>query len=212
MADELYDQIFANNRKWSEAKTQNEPGFFAELAKGQSPQVLYIGCADSRVPETEIMGLAPGDVFVHRNVANVVPNTDHNSHAVIQYAVEHLGVKHVVVCGHYGCGGVKAAMQHSDLGGLNEWLREVRDVYRLHREALDGIADEQARYRRLVELNVREQAINVIKTPWVQKAYRDKGFPKVHGWCYGLEDGLLHDLKLPFEDLLAEIRSIYTLE
>lgn len=210
-AKALYEQIFINNKKWIADKTAADPDYFKRMSKGQSPEVLFIGCADSRVPANEIMGLDPGDVFVHRNIANVVPNTDLNSHSVIQYAVEHLGVKHVVVCGHYGCGGVQAAMQSADLGGLNGWLREIRDVYRLHREELAKIDNERERYRRLVELNVREQAVNVIKTAFVQKAFTAKGYPRVHGWVYGLEDGVIHDLNLPFDTILEEIQEIYRL-
>ena len=208
----LYEQIFENNKKWIADKTALDPDFFKKLSRGQSPQVLYIGCADSRVPANEIMGLEPGDVFVHRNIANVVPNTDLNSHSVIQYAVEHLGVQHVVVCGHYGCGGVQAAMQPADLGLLNGWLREIRDVFRIHRDELMHIADEKERYRRLVELNVQEQCVNVIKTAFVQKSFVKNGYPRVHGWVYGLEDGLIHDLNIPFETILEGIREIYRLE
>mgnify|MGYP003881727101 CR=1 FL=1 len=209
---ELYARIFENNRAWVDSKLEGDPTYFERLASGQSPEVLYLGCADSRVPANEIMGLEPGDVFVHRNVANVVSNIDMNVHAVVQYAVEHLGVRHIVVCGHYGCGGVKAAMASADLGLLNGWLREIRDVYRTHAEELDAIEDEHARYRRLVELNVQEQCLNVIKTSWVQKAYRKNGYPIVHGWVFGLEDGILHDLDIPFEDLLEQVRRVYRLD
>lgn len=209
---EKYAQVFENNRRWVEEMESSDPGFFERLAAGQNPDFLYIGCADSRVPANQIMGLAPGDVFVHRNVANLVVNTDLNAHAVIEYAVNHLHVKHIVVCGHYGCGGVKAAMQSADLGLLNGWLREVRDVYRLHRKELNAIADEEARYRRLIELNVQEQCIRVIKTASVQKHYLNDDTPKVHGWVYDLHDGLLVDLKIPFDEILSEIREIYRLE
>ena len=209
---ELYKRIFGNNRKWVKTKLKNDPDYFKRLSKGQSPAVLWIGCADSRVPANEIMGLDPGDVFVHRNVANIVTNTDMNVHAVIQYAVEHLGVRHVVVCGHYGCGGVQAAMQPADLGQLNGWLREIRDVYRLHADELDAIANEKARYKRLVELNVQEQCINVIKTAFVQKQYNRNGYPLVHGWVFGLEDGILHDLHIPFRKILEKIQEIYRLD
>ena len=209
---ELYDQIFENNRRWVAEKTAGDAGFFERLSREQRPAFLFIGCADSRVPANEIMGLEPGDVFVHRNVANLVPNIDMNVHSTIQYAVEHLAVRHVIVCGHYGCGGVQAAMQSSDLGQLNGWLREIRDVYRLHRDELDAIADPEARTRRLVELNVHEQCINVIKTAFVQKSFNKRGFPIVHGWVYALEDGILHDLEIPFEQILEMIREIYRLD
>ena len=209
---ELYKRIFGNNRKWVKSKLKNDPDYFKRLSAGQSPAVLWIGCADSRVPANEIMGLDPGDVFVHRNVANIVTNTDMNVHAVIQYAVENLGVRHVVVCGHYGCGGVQAAMQAADLGQLNGWLREIRDVYRLHAEELNAIDNETARYKRLVELNVQEQCINVIKTAWVQKQFNRNGYPVVHGWVFGLDDGILHDLHIPFRKILEKIQEIYRLD
>jgi carbonic anhydrase len=151
-------------------------------------------------------------VFVHRNIANLVVNTDLNVHSVIEYAVDHLKVDHIIVCGHYGCGGVKAAMTPADLGLLNPWLREIRDVYRLHAAELDVIADEDARYRRLVELNVREQCVQVLKTAVVQKHYLRRDYPKVHGWVFDLADGLLKDLEVPFEQILEDIRAIYRLE
>lgn len=207
-----YREVFENNRRWVASKTVEDRDYFKRLAAAQSPDFLFIGCSDSRVPANEIMGLEPGDVFVHRNIANLVVNTDINCQSVIQYAVQNLGVKYVIVCGHYGCGGVAAAMQSEDMGLLNGWLREVRDVYRLHREELDAIEDERARYRRLIELNVTEQALNVIKTAVVQKSYLKNGYPTVHGWVYDLEDGLLEDLGIPFEDYLGKIREIYRLD
>lgn len=211
MPTERYREVFENNKKWVQDKLNQNEDFFEKLSAGQTPDFLYIGCADSRVPANEIMGLAPGDVFVHRNVANVVENTDLNCQSVIEYAVAHLGVKHVVVCGHYGCGGVKAAMQQADLGILNGWLRNIRDVYRLHSTELDGIADEDARYNRLVELNVQEQCINVIKTAVVQKSYGTKGYPTVHGWVYDLKNGYLVDLDIDFDSILKDIQKIYTI-
>jgi len=207
-----YQEVFENNRRWVAKTRSSNPEFFTELAKGQDPDFLYIGCADSRVPANVIMGLEPGAVFVHRNVANLVVNTDLNGQSVIEYAVTHLGVRHVVVCGHYGCGGVQAAMQSADLGTLNGWLREVRDVFRSHREELMAIEDEEKRYRRLVELNVIDQAVNVIKTACVQKAFLKTGYPIVHGWVYSLDEGLLHDLEVPFSEILADIREIYHLD
>jgi carbonic anhydrase len=158
------------------------------------------------------MGLNPGDVFVHRNVANLVVSTDINAQSVIEYAVAHLDVKHIVVCGHYGCGGVAAAMQPADLGLLNGWLREIRDVYRLYQAELDAIKDENARYRRLVELNIQEQCVSVIKTAVVQKTYLRTGHPTVHGWVYDLANGILHDLEIPFGEILGKIQEIYRLE
>lgn len=212
MTDELYRRVFENNRRWVAEKRASDPEFFTRLARGQKPEFLYIGCADSRVPANEIMGLDPGEVFVHRNVANLVVNIDANANAVIQYAVEHLKVKHIVVCGHYGCGGVQAAMHSTDMGLLNGWLREVRDVYRLHEKELDSIADEAARYDRLVELNVEEQCVNVIKTAFVQKSHLRHGFPVVHGWVYHLDEGLLRDLEVPFVERLERVRDIYRLD
>ncbi|MCB0397998.1 MAG: carbonic anhydrase, partial [Flavobacteriales bacterium] len=167
-------QIFQNNRDWVAQKLNLDKNYFKDLSKGQSPEILYIGCSDSRVTAEELMGVGPGDIFVHRNIANMVPNTDLSAMSVINYAVSHLKVNHVVVCGHYYCGGVKAAMQSNDLGILNPWLRNIRDVYRLHKKELDSITDDDARYNRLVELNVQEQCVNVLKTADVQKAYRDR--------------------------------------
>jgi carbonic anhydrase len=207
----LYAQVFENNRSWVAERLAEDPRYFDELAKAQTPAFLYIGCADSRVPANTIMGLEPGDVFVHRNVANLVVHTDLNAQSVIEYAVAHLHVKHVVVCGHYGCGGVRAAMIPQDLGLLNGWLREVRDVYRLHADELDAIEDEDARYRRLVEWNTIEQARHVMKTAVLQRHYLRHGYPIVHAWVYDLHDGLLRDLDLDFEAELAHIRKIYAL-
>jgi carbonic anhydrase len=207
-----YDEVFENNRQWVARNTERDPDFFSRLATHQDPDFLFIGCADSRVPANEIMGLDPGDVFVHRNVANLVVGTDINAQSVIEYAVGHLDVKHVIVCGHYGCGGVAAAMQPADLGLLNGWLREIRDVYRLHQKELEAIEDTDARYRRLVELNVREQCVNVIKTAVVLKKYAHTGHPVVHGWVYDVANGLLRDLEVPFEEILERIQEIYRLE
>ncbi|MDX1913253.1 MAG: carbonic anhydrase [Saprospiraceae bacterium] len=206
-----YDQIFENNRKWVAEKTATEKDFFEKLAQDQTPEYLYIGCSDSRVTAEDLMGANPGEVFIHRNVANLVASIDLNVMAVINYAVRHLKVKHIVVCGHYGCGGVKAAMQSRDLGILNPWLRNIRDVYRLHREELSAIADEHARYDRLVELNVQEQCVNVIKTAAVQQRYVKEGAPMVHGWVFDIRTGLLKDLKIDFRKILTEIQEIYNL-
>lgn len=206
-----YEQIFENNRKWVASKTASDKDYFKKLALDQSPDYLYIGCSDSRVPANEVMGLEPGEVFVHRNVANLVNNVDLNVMSVINYAVRHLKVKYVIVCGHYNCGGVKAAMQPRDLGILNPWLRNIRDVYRLHQQELDAISDEETRYRRLVEINVQEQAVNVIKTAAVQQAYNQSGYPIVAGWVFDLANGVLVDLKLDFNAILKDIQKIYNL-
>jgi carbonic anhydrase len=206
-----YQRIFENNKRWIASKTGNDKDFFKRLAKDQNPDFLYIGCSDSRVPANEIMGLEPGEVFVHRNIANLVVNTDLNAMSVINYAVENLKVKHIIVCGHYNCGGVKAAMEAKDLGILNPWLRNIRDVYRLHREELDAIQDDHARYDRLVELNVVEQCLNVVKTAEVQRSYINSGYPKVAGWVFDLAKGELIDLEINFEKRLEDIRDIYDL-
>jgi carbonic anhydrase len=206
-----YEEIFEHNKRWVEGKLREDKDYFTKLAADQQPDYLYIGCSDSRVPANQIMGLAPGEVFVHRNIANLVCNTDLNAQAVIHYAVKILNVKHIVVCGHYNCGGVKAAMEPKDLGLLNPWLRNIRDVYRLHHSALDRIKDDRLRYNRLVELNVREQCINVIKTAVVQQSYAKNGFPTVHGWVFDLHEGVLIDLKIDFKEALHNIQEIYNL-
>ncbi|MGB5371683.1 MAG: carbonic anhydrase [Flavobacteriaceae bacterium] len=203
--------VFENNKKWIAEKLAKEPGFFDELGKGQNPELLYIGCSDSRVTAEELMGLGPGEVFVHRNIANMVISIDLNVMSVVNYAVNNLKVNHVVVCGHYACGGVKAAMQSADLGILNPWLRNIRDVYRIHRNELSGIKDEEKKYDRLVELNVQEQCVNLIKTAAVQKAYRDRNLT-VHGWVFDVHSGKLIDLKIDFEGILKNIMEIYHLD
>lgn len=207
-----YDQIFENNRRWVASRTAADPEFFSALSRDQQPGWLWIGCADSRVPANEITGLDVGDLFVHRNIANLVPNTDLNSQSVIQFAVGTLHVEHVVVCGHYGCCGIKAAMQPADLGLLNPWLRNIRDVYRMHAAELNSIEDQTARTNRLVELNVTEQCRNVLKMAVVQRRFLAGGTPLVHGWVYDLHDGLLKDLHVNTEALLTELRAIYALQ
>lgn len=205
------ESVFKNNEKWIQEKLILNPKFFDELDAGQNPELLYIGCSDSRVTAEDLMGLGPGEVFVHRNIANMVISIDLNVMAVVNYAVNHLNVKHVIVCGHYGCGGVKAAMQSADLGILNPWLRNIRDVYRIHNKELNAIEDEGRKYDRLVELNVQEQCINLIKTAAVQKANRARGL-KVHGWVFDMHTGKLIDLKIDFEGILKNIMEIYHLE
>jgi carbonic anhydrase len=202
------DQIFANNKVWIAEKLKVDSEYFNNLSLGQSPEILYIGCSDSRVSTEELMGAKPGEVFVHRNIANMVPNTDLSVMSVINYAVSYLKVKHVVVCGHYYCNGVKAAMQSEDMGILNPWLRNIRDVYRIHRCELDAIADEDLRYKRLVELNVQEQCVNVLKTADVQKAYKDRTLT-VNGWVFDIKTGQLIDLKIDFDEILHKIMEIY---
>jgi carbonic anhydrase len=204
------EKIFSNNKKWIEERLNIDENYFKNLSSGQSPEILYIGCSDSRVSAEELMGVQPGEVFVHRNIANMVPNTDLNVMSVINYAVRHLKVKHLVICGHYYCGGVKAAMQSEDLGLLNPWLRNIRDVYRLHKNELNLITCEDEKYNRLVELNVQEQCVNVLKTADVQKALLEKRIT-VHGWVWDIHSGKLIDLKIDFEKILEDIREIYRL-
>lgn len=206
-----YEQIFEKNKRWVAAKKADDPGFFEKLAKGQDPDFLYIGCSDSRVSAEEMMGAKPGEVFVHRNIANLVSNLDLNVMSIINYAVDYLHVKHIVVCGHYQCGGVKASMEAQDMGILNPWLRNIRDVYRLHNEELTKITDEKLRYERLIELNVEEQCNNVIKTAVVQKSWLKNKFPTVHGWVFNIHSGELIDLHINFEEKLKHIREIYDL-
>ncbi len=203
-------KVFENNERWVAEKIGQDPEYFSKMSEGQSPEVLYIGCSDSRVTAEELMGANPGEVFVHRNIANMVSSLDLNAMSVINYAIDHLKVKHIIVCGHYYCGGVKAAMQSEDLGILNPWLRNIRDVYRLHKDELNAIEDEEEKYKRLVELNVQEQCINVIKTAAVQRAYRDRGI-RIHGWIFDIHTGKLFDLKIDFKTIIEEIREIYHL-
>ncbi|MFA6059974.1 MAG: carbonic anhydrase [Taibaiella sp.] len=203
--------VFKNNEQWIADKLKSDKNYFENLAKGQSPELLYIGCSDSRVTAEDIMGLRPGEAFVHRNIANLVNNVDLSVMSVINYAVRHLKVNHVVVCGHYQCGGVKAAMQSADLGILNPWLRNIRDVYRLHRDELNAIEDLEQRYDRLVELNVQEQCVNLLKTAAIQEAYKQRGLI-VHGWVFDIKSGKLIDLKINFEKILKDIMEIYHLD
>ena len=187
-------QLLENNRRWSERMTAQDPEFFRKLSRQQTPKYLWIGCSDSRVPANEIVGLMPGEVFVHRNVANVVVHTDFSCLSVLQYAVEVLRVEHIIVCGHYGCGGVIAAMGHGSLGLIDNWLRHIKDVYQRHAAELDAIDDREQRGRRLCELNVAEQAANVCYTTIVQNAWHHGQPLSVHGFIYGLADGILRDL------------------
>jgi carbonic anhydrase len=188
--------LFERNRDWADARLREDPRFFERLVGQQSPDYLWIGCADSRVPANEIVGLDPGELFVHRNVANVVVHTDLNCLSVLQYAVDVLDVEHVIVCGHYGCGGVNSALRNDRLGLIDNWLRHVQDVMRKHRAQLDALPDDRARQRRLCELNVIEQVLNVGETTIVQSAW-DRGKPlEVHGVIYDLSDGLLRDMRV----------------
>ena len=200
------DQIFARNRAWVASVNASDPGFFPRLAAQQSPRYFWIGCSDSRVPANVVAGLDPGEVFVHRNVANVVVHTDLNCLSVMQYAVEALGVEHIIVCGHYGCGGVQAAMLNMQLGLIDNWLRHVQDVMRMHEAALSAIEDQTERLNRLCELNVAEQVLSLSRTTIVQSAWSRGQMLAVHGWIYGLHDGLLRDLQMTIngQEELAE--------
>jgi carbonic anhydrase len=205
------NNVFKNNEAWIGQKLSLDPHYFENLSKGQSPELLYIGCSDSRVTAEDLMGLQPGEAFVHRNIANMVISIDLNVMSVLNYAVRHLKVNHIVVCGHYGCGGVKAAMQPNDMGILNPWLRNIRDVYRLHIDELSAIDDTDKRYDRLIELNVQEQCVNLIKTAAVQQAYRERGL-RVHGWVFDIRTGKLIDLQIDFPKILENIMKVYRLE
>lgn len=204
------EDVFKNNEEWITQKLSIDPEYFTKLSQGQSPEFLYIGCSDSRVTAEDLMGIQPGQAFVHRNVANLVNNVDLNVMTVLNYSVRHLKVNHVVVCGHYNCGGVKAAMQPADMGILNPWLRNIRDVYRTHKDELNAIEDEGKRYDRLVELNVQEQCVNLLKTAAVQEAITQRGLT-VHGWVFDIRTGKLIDLKIDFDAILKDIKEIYNL-
>lgn len=190
-----YETLLNDNKLWAAEKLAEDPGFFDRLAHLQTPEFLWIGCSDSRVPANEITGTDPGEIFVHRNVANLVIHTDVNLLSVLEYAVTHLKIKHVIVCGHYGCGGIKAAMGNKDHKQiLNMWLRHIKDVYRHNREELDNIADEEKKADRLTELNVLEQTQRLAKTSIIQKAWKNEQRPDLHGWVYGLKDGILNSV------------------
>ncbi len=189
-----YDKLLLQNKAWAAEQIGKDPEFFARLSEVQTPEFLWIGCSDSRVPANEITNTPPGEIFVHRNIANLVVHTDVNMLSVLQYAVQVLQVKHIIVCGHYGCGGVRAAMSHKNLGLINKWLRNIKDVYYSHREELQAILDEDDRIDRLTELNVQEQVMNLAKTSIIQMAWRENNRPALHGWVYRLSDGILHNL------------------
>lgn len=186
-----YEKLLLENKAWAKEQTQLDPEFFNRLAHIQTPEFLWIGCSDSRVPADKITGTQPGEIFVHRNIANMVVNTDINLLSVLEYAVDVLKVKHVIVCGHYGCGGVKAALGHSSLGIINKWLRNIKDVYRLHRDEIDSLQNEELKTNKLVELNVQEQIMNLAKTSIIQRAWKTEQRPHLHGWVYGLNDGII---------------------
>lgn len=193
MSADFYKKILDNNKKWVENQLAIDKEYFKDLAKGQQPPLLWIGCSDSRVPANEIIGAKPGEVFVHRNIANMVIHSDMNMLSVLDYAVNVLKVKHVIVCGHYGCGGIKAALTNIDYKPvLNMWFRNIKDVYRLHRSELDNITDEEKKWDRLTVLNVQEQVMNLAKTSIIQRAWKKEQRPDLHGWVYGLKDGIIN--------------------
>ncbi|MCC9606411.1 carbonate dehydratase [Blastopirellula sp. JC732] len=204
----LLPQLMANNRAWAESVLKEDPEFFAHLAKGQKPEILWIGCADSRVPANQIIGLKPGDVFVHRNIANVVVHSDFNCQSVIEYAVSVLRVKHIIVCGHYSCGGVKAAAEDHHVGLIDGWLRHIRDVRQKHDDLLQRISSDEKRIDRLCELNVVEQALNVSHSTVVQEAWAHGQQLAVHGWIYSINNGLINDLNVTI-DSPSEIATAY---
>lgn len=195
-----YKRLFENNKKWVAEMTQHDPNYFLDLAKGQTPEYLWIGCSDSRVPANEITGTKPGEMFVHRNIANMVIHNDLNLLSVLAYAVDVLKVKHVIVCGHYGCGGVEAAMGNKQFGLIDNWLRNIKEVYRTHTEELDAIEDRKERLRRFVELNVVEQVLDLGKTTIVQNAWQRDQPLHIHGWVYDIADGVVKDLGVTFRD------------
>ncbi len=206
-----FKKIFEKNEEWVSSKLSLDSDYFSKLSKSQSPEILYIGCSDSRVTAEDMLGAQPGEVFIHRNIANMVISTDLNVMSVINYAVRHLKVNHIVVCGHYECGGVKAALLPKDLGILNPWLRNIRDVYRLHKNELNNITDEHSKIKRLIELNVQEQCVNLIKTAAVQQAHKARGL-QVHGWVFDIYTGKILDLNLDFPKILESIIEIYRLD
>ncbi len=188
-----YEELLVKNKAWAREQVEEDPEYFSRLSALQTPEFLWIGCSDSRVPANQITGTEPGEIFVHRNIANLVIHTDTNVFSVLDFAVTHLKVKHIIVCGHYGCGGIKAAMSNNDYNQiLNMWLRNIKDVYRIHQEELEMIEDAEARYDRLTELNVQEQVIHLAKTSVVQRAWKTRQEPDLHGWVYGLKDGIIN--------------------
>ena len=194
MSSDFYKKILDNNKKWVENQLALDPEYFKDLAKGQQPPLLWIGCSDSRVPANEIIGAKPGEVFVHRNIANMVIHSDMNMLSVLDYAVNVLKVKHVIVCGHYGCGGVKAAMGNQSIGLIDNWIRHIKDVYRLHEDYLNSFQDEEERFNKFVEINAQEQVFDLAKTSIVQNAWRNNQELTLHGWTYGLNSGYVTDL------------------
>ncbi|CAM3865496.1 MULTISPECIES: carbonate dehydratase [Flavobacterium] len=208
---DFYKKIIENNKLWVEDKLKISPDYFNNLAEGQQPPLLWIGCSDSRVPANEIIGAEPGEVFVHRNIANMVVHSDMNMLSVLDYAVNALKVKHVIVCGHYGCGGVKAAMGNDSIGVIDNWIRHIKDVYRFHQDELDSIVDEKDRFNKFVELNVKEQVFDLAKTSIVQSAWKKGQELSIHGWVYGLNSGYVTDLGVNFSSD-KDLSNVYQLK
>ena len=209
--EKSYTKLLENNRAWAILKKNSDPDFFTELAQGQNPEYLWIGCSDSRIPANEVTGTKPGEIFVHRNVANLVVHTDMNLLSVLSYAVEVLSVRHVIVCGHYGCGGVLAAMGNKQYGLIDNWLRHLKDIYCRHNKELDAITDEELRGRRFVELNVIEQVRDLCKTSIIQNAWTKRSSPQIHGWVYDIRDGILKDLNVSCT-CPADLHSVFHLD
>ena len=205
------ENLFENNKLWAGEITKSDPDFFNSLSKQQTPEYLWIGCSDSRVPANQIVGLLPGEIFVHRNIANVVVHTDLNCLSVIQFAVDILKVKHIIVCGHYGCGGVNAALENKEHGLIDNWLRHIKDVYYLHQDKVDVCNSEEKRSDKLCELNVYEQVANVCHTTIVQNSWKRGSNLTVHGWIYSLEDGLIRDLGISLSDE-EQIKTVYRMK
>ncbi len=191
---QAYEKLLKNNKEWAADVVLKDPEFFNRIANVQNPEFLWIGCSDSRVPADRVTGTQPGEIFVHRNIANMVIHTDLNLLSVLEYAVDHLKVNHIIVCGHYGCGGVKAAMTRHNFDLINKWIRNIKDVYRIHRDTIDHQTKPEDRLNKLIELNVQEQVMNLAKTSIVQRAWKDRKGPEIHGWVYSLEDGIIKEL------------------
>ncbi len=208
---DFYKKIIEGNKNWVASKINEDPEYFEKLSKGQSPPLLWIGCSDSRVPANEVIGAQPGEVFVHRNIANMVVHSDMNMLSVLDYAVNVLKVKHVIVCGHYGCGGVKAALGNDSIGIIDNWIRHIKNVYRLHHSYLDSIVDEKQRFDAFVELNVKEQVFDLAKTSIVQGAWKNGGELSLHGWVYGLNSGIVKDLQVNLSNN-KDLDAVYQLE
>lgn len=205
-----YEKLLLENKAWAKEKIEDDPEYFSRLSNIQKPDFLWIGCSDSRVPADQITGTQPGEIFVHRNIANMVVHTDLNLLSVLQYAVEHLKVKHVIVCGHYGCGGVKAAMTNHNFGIMNKWIRNIKDVYRYHRDEVDFCPTEEEKLNKLIELNISEQVMNLAKTSIIQAAWKHNNEPHLHGWVYDVKDGIIK----PITEISAgtHIDDLYTFD